>query len=94
VKTGDFFDVGVAQSGLLGEARPVVNRIAFFSKICSASPPALVLRLRRKFIQRADRHGRKKIFDFARPGKRDRNVYQALQGDLPLPFKKLVGGRR
>ena len=32
VKTGDFFDVGVAQSGLLGEARPVVNRIAFFLK--------------------------------------------------------------
>ena len=59
-----------------------------------ASPPALALRLRRKFIHRADRRGRKKIFDFSRAGKRDRNVYQALQGDLALSFKKLVGGRR
>jgi len=32
MKAGDFFDVGVAQSGLLGEARPVVNGIARFFK--------------------------------------------------------------
>ena len=32
MKAGDFFDVGVAQSGLLGEARPVVNSIARFFK--------------------------------------------------------------
>jgi hypothetical protein len=32
VKVGDFFDVGVAQSGLLGEARPVDNGIARFFK--------------------------------------------------------------
>ncbi len=59
-----------------------------------ASPPALALRLRRKFIHRADRRRRKEIFDFSRAGKRDRNVYQSLQGDLPRPFKKLVGGGR
>ena len=32
LKAGDFFDVGVAQSGLFGEDRPVVNLIAHFFK--------------------------------------------------------------
>ena len=58
-----------------------------------APPPALALRLWSQFIHRANRHGQKKIFDFARPGKCDRNVNQSFQGDLPRLFKKLVGGR-
>ena len=56
------------------------------SKISSASPPALALRFRSQFIYRAHRCRRKKVFDFARPGKRDPNVYQAFQSDLLLPF--------
>ena len=59
-----------------------------------APPPALALRLWSQFIHRANLRGQKKIFDFAGPRKRDRNVYQSLQGDLSRPFKKLVGGRR